>query len=71
MVHNVKMCFLQMSQLAHYKAFHTPWSHFIFCYDGKSSKVPFRTQGLLPLVAGCDVTQLLQELHGSCQSGGV
>jgi hypothetical protein len=38
---------------------------------GKSSWVPSRTQGLFPVIVGCDVSWLLQELVGSCRRGGV
>jgi hypothetical protein len=30
----LKMPFLQVSQLHHYKALHNPWCHFIFGYVG-------------------------------------
>jgi hypothetical protein len=31
---NAKSAFSQMSKLAHYKALHDSWCHFIFCYVG-------------------------------------
>jgi hypothetical protein len=67
------LCFSQMSQASPLKE---SFAYFLVsCYFwfmmGKSSWVPFRTQGLFPLVAGCDVSWLLQELDGSCRSGEV
>ena len=46
-------------------------SYYFWFMTGKSSWVPSRTQGLFPLVAGCDVSWLLQELDDSYHSGGV
>ena len=66
------LLFMQrMSSSSTYKALHTPWCRIILVMMSKSSWVHSRTQGLFPLVAGCDVSWLLQELDDSCCSGGV
>jgi len=46
-------------------------SYYFWFMTGKSSWVPSRTQGLFPLVAGCDVSWLLQELDESYHNRGV
>jgi len=46
-------------------------SYYFWFMTGKSSWVPSRTQGLFPLVAGYDVSWLLQELDDSYHIRGV
>jgi hypothetical protein len=60
-------------KLAHFtSALHDPWCYFISGFLWVSlTEYIIVLRVLSPLIAGCDVSWRLQELVGSCLSGGV
>jgi hypothetical protein len=64
-------CKRNVSQFHLKKALHDPWCPLFPFRRVSLAEYILVLKVLFPLVAGCDVSWLLQELDDSCHSGGV